>query len=85
MQCNGECNVVKTQSTCCHDIIDFLTLIDLANLKEIVGTNVLLIVREPNGLEAYQLSSAFTVSANSDKWVNTSQRLANSAYACFII
>ena len=52
-------------------------------MKERVGTNVLL-VREPNGLEAYHLSSPFTVSANSDKWVNTSQRLANSAYFAHI-
>ena len=50
---------------CLHDIIDFFDLVDLANLKERVGTNVLL-VREPNGLEAYQLSSPFTVSASSD-------------------
>ena len=72
-------NVVK------HSVytIDFFDLVDLANLKERVGTNVLL-VREPNGLEAYQLSSPFTVSANSDKWVNMSQRLANSAYFAHI-
>ena len=31
---------------CLHDIIDFFDLVDLADLKERIGTNVLL-VREP--------------------------------------
>ena len=60
----------------------FLTLLTLLTWRK--GWYKCTVVREPNGLEAYQLSSPFAVSASSDKWVNTSQRLANSAYFAHI-